>query len=81
MGISVFSSFSLVLLFLLSLEVGESRAAQSRYNNGVYIVYMGAASSTNGSLRDDHAKLLSSLFRRYFKMTMLFLFSLSNLIN
>lgn len=62
MGISIFFSFSLVLLFLLS---PETKAAQSRNNNGVYVVYMGAASSTNGSLRDDHAQLLNSLFRRF----------------
>lgn len=67
MGISIFFPFSLVVFLFLLAFVGETKAAQSKNNNGVYIVYMGAASSTNGSvLRDDHAKLLNSLFRRYF---------------
>ncbi|KAH1058006.1 hypothetical protein J1N35_036071 [Gossypium stocksii] len=32
--------------------------------DGVYIVYMGAAPKTKGSLRHDHAQLLSSLLKR-----------------
>lgn len=31
----------------------------------VYIVYMGAADSTNASLRNDHAHVLNSVLRRY----------------
>lgn len=58
----LFPLFTLVIV-LFSL-VREAQALNNN-NNGLYIVYMGAA-STDGSLRDDHAKLLNSLFRRYY---------------
>lgn len=50
-------------LFLVSF-LENTGAAQAGTNYGVYIVYMGAAVSTNGSLRDDHAQLMSSVLRR-----------------
>ncbi|XP_062098953.1 CO(2)-response secreted protease-like [Humulus lupulus] len=58
--------FTLVVTFVFSLLLGETKAAQAggSNNNGLYIVYMGASPSTDGSLRDDHAKLINSLFRR-----------------
>ncbi|KAE8057284.1 hypothetical protein FH972_013987 [Carpinus fangiana] len=49
--------FFLCALFILQ----ESRAA---HNNGVYIVYMGAADSRNGSLRDHHVQLMNSVLKR-----------------
>ncbi|KAF4388463.1 hypothetical protein F8388_012440 [Cannabis sativa] len=61
-----------ILLFLLLFVpfifslLRETKAAQAggSNNHGLYIVYMGASPSTDGSLRDDHAKLINSLFRR-----------------
>nr|XP_023925087.1 CO(2)-response secreted protease-like [Quercus suber] len=50
-------------LFLVSF-LEDTGAAQAGTNYGVYIVYMGAAASTKGSLRDDHAQLMSSVLRR-----------------
>ncbi|KAK7855968.1 co(2)-response secreted protease [Quercus suber] len=47
-------------LFLVSF-LEDTGAAQAGTNYGVYIVYMGAAASTKGSLRDDHAQLMSSV--------------------
>jgi len=59
---------SLLLLFeFLFLFLGESissSATQSENNNQVYIVYMGATNSTNGSLRKDHAHVLNTVLRR-----------------
>jgi hypothetical protein len=59
---------SLLLLFeFLFLFLGESissSATQSGNNNQVYIVYMGAANSTNGSIRKDHAHVLNTVLRR-----------------
>jgi hypothetical protein len=58
-------SFEFVFIFL-----GESRSSltdhitQSENDNQVYIVYMGAAHSTNGSLRKDHEYVLNSVLRR-----------------
>ncbi|WJX36064.1 hypothetical protein P8452_23981 [Trifolium repens] len=63
------------LLLILSFEflfifLGESRSSltdhitQSENDNQVYIVYMGAAHSTNGSLRKDHEYILNSVLRR-----------------
>ncbi|KAI3431997.1 uncharacterized protein J3R85_007656 [Psidium guajava] len=55
-----------IFLFFLSSSVsfpGGTIAAQAK-DNGVYIVYMGAAASTNGSLRYEHTQLLSSLKRK-----------------
>ncbi|KAL0438387.1 UNVERIFIED_CONTAM: CO(2)-response secreted protease [Sesamum latifolium] len=50
--------FSLNLLLVLFL--GQTNAAQNR----VYIVYMGASVSPNGTPRNDHTQLLSSLMKR-----------------
>ncbi|KAK3424934.1 hypothetical protein EUGRSUZ_F01673 [Eucalyptus grandis] len=58
-------AFAIFLFFLSSFVSfpGGTKAAQAK-DNGVYIVYMGAAASTNGSLRYEHAQLLSSLKRK-----------------
>ncbi|KAF5955903.1 hypothetical protein HYC85_008759 [Camellia sinensis] len=61
-SISFFFCFSFSL-FLLSL-LGEVKAGDQAQNNGVYIVYMGAATSQNGTARDDHTQLLTSLSTR-----------------
>lgn len=53
--------FPVLFLFLGSF-FGDARAAQGS-KNGVYIVYMGAAASGKGSLRDDHAQLLASMLK------------------
>ncbi|KAJ7957899.1 Subtilisin-like protease [Quillaja saponaria] len=59
-------------LFFVSF-LREARAAElvedninnnQKNNTGVYIVYMGAADSTNGSLRNDHAHILISVLKR-----------------
>ncbi|KAL0360513.1 UNVERIFIED_CONTAM: CO(2)-response secreted protease [Sesamum radiatum] len=50
--------FSLNLL--LTVFLGQTNAAQER----VYIVYMGASVSSNGTPRNDHTQLLSSLIKR-----------------
>ncbi|KAL0351729.1 UNVERIFIED_CONTAM: CO(2)-response secreted protease [Sesamum calycinum] len=50
--------FSLNLLLILFL--GQTNAAQER----VYIVYMGASVSPNGTPRNDHTQLLTSLIKR-----------------
>lgn len=60
-GLEIF--FLVFFLFPVSSSVNNTRAAEDN-NNGVYIVYMGAATSTNGSLRDDHAQLLASVLKR-----------------
>ncbi|KAH7528053.1 hypothetical protein FEM48_Zijuj05G0030900 [Ziziphus jujuba var. spinosa] len=44
-------------------SLGETKAAYPTANNGLYIVYMGAAASSNGSLRIQHAQLLRSVLR------------------
>ncbi|KAI8013913.1 CO(2)-response secreted protease [Camellia lanceoleosa] len=59
LSISFFFCFSFSV-FLLSL-LGEVKAGDQAQNNGVYIVYMGAATSQNGTARDDHTQLLTSL--------------------
>ncbi|XP_022769223.1 CO(2)-response secreted protease-like isoform X2 [Durio zibethinus] len=56
----IFSLTSLFFSFSLFTETGGAAAEK----DGVYIVYMGAAASSKGSLRDDHAQLLSSLLTR-----------------
>ncbi|PSS31233.1 CO(2)-response secreted protease [Actinidia chinensis var. chinensis] len=63
-GLSIFFFLSYFSLFLLSL-LGEAEAGEA-HTNGVYIVYMGAATSPNGTLRlrDDHTQLLTSLSKR-----------------
>ncbi|XVE94521.1 hypothetical protein REPUB_Repub02eG0015900 [Reevesia pubescens] len=57
--------FSLTsFFFFVSLLTETGGAAAEKDADAVYIVYMGAAASTKGSLRDDHAQLLSSLLKR-----------------
>ncbi|RHN71161.1 putative tripeptidyl-peptidase II [Medicago truncatula] len=62
------NSVLLVLIFYsLFLFLGESRSSltpQSENDNQVYIVYMGASHSTNGSLREDHAHILNTVLKR-----------------
>ncbi|KAK7352223.1 hypothetical protein VNO80_17642 [Phaseolus coccineus] len=58
------------LFCILFLFFGaSSSSAWNGYNNDtntkqVYIVYMGAADSTNASLRNDHAQILNSVLKR-----------------
>ncbi|GFY86265.1 subtilisin-like serine endopeptidase family protein [Actinidia rufa] len=61
-GLSIFFFLLYFSLFLLSL-LGEAEAGEA-HTDGVYIVYMGAATSPNGTLRDDHTQLLTSLSKR-----------------
>ncbi|XP_030446914.1 CO(2)-response secreted protease-like isoform X1 [Syzygium oleosum] len=58
-------AFAIFLFFLSSFIsiLGGTKVAQAK-DNGVYIVYMGAAASTNESLRYEHTQLLSSLKRK-----------------
>lgn len=59
--------FLLMLIFYsLFLFLGESTASstQSKNANQVYIVYMGAADSTNGTLRKDHVHVLNTVLRK-----------------
>jgi hypothetical protein len=63
--------FLLIFIFYyLFIFLGEPRLSsadhitQSENDNQVYIVYMGAADSTNGSLRKDHAHVLNTVLRR-----------------
>lgn len=49
-------------LFLIS-SPRETRADETK-NNRVYIVYMGAATSSDGSYRYDHAQILNSVLKR-----------------
>ncbi|KAJ9675081.1 hypothetical protein PVL29_024149 [Vitis rotundifolia] len=51
-----------LFLFLLS-PLRETRADEMK-NDRVYIVYMGAATSSEGSYRYDHAQILSSVLKR-----------------
>ncbi|XP_015933960.1 CO(2)-response secreted protease [Arachis duranensis] len=59
---------SLPLLFcccvLLCLAESSADNDNNNNNNEVYIVYMGAANSTNASLRNDHARVLNLVLRR-----------------
>ncbi|CAN4123018.1 unnamed protein product [Withania somnifera] len=50
-------------LFLVSF-LRESNAVSQEKNNGVYIVYMGAADSSNDGKKSYQAELMSSLIRR-----------------
>ncbi|XP_058780809.1 CO(2)-response secreted protease-like [Vicia villosa] len=57
------NSILLILIFYsLFIYLGES--SESKNDDQVYIVYMGAAGSTNGTLRKDHAHLLNTLLTR-----------------
>jgi len=58
----------LILIFYSLFLLGESRSylpTKSKNDNQVYIVYMGATHSTDGSLREDHAHILNSVLKRY----------------
>lgn len=60
----------LLLFYYLFLSLGGSKSSADTIQagnggNGVYIVYMGAADSTNASLRNDHAHVLNTVLRRY----------------
>ncbi|XWS25936.1 hypothetical protein CRYUN_Cryun27aG0110000 [Craigia yunnanensis] len=55
--------FSLTAFFF-SVSLFTETGGDAAEKDGVYIVYMGAAASRKGSLRDDHAELLSSLLKR-----------------
>ncbi|TKY75266.1 CO(2)-response secreted protease [Spatholobus suberectus] len=58
--------FCTLLLFLGVLKSSSAGNDSNDDTNGkgVYIVYMGAADSTNASLRNDHAQVLNSVLRR-----------------
>ncbi|CAJ2642911.1 unnamed protein product [Trifolium pratense] len=59
------NQFLLILSFeFLFLFFGESRSLSADDGNQVYIVYMGATDSTNGSLRNDHAYVLNTVLTR-----------------
>ncbi|XP_061359287.1 CO(2)-response secreted protease [Gastrolobium bilobum] len=71
------NSVFLLLFYSLLLFLGVSRSSAyiieagkgsnddtTPNDNRVYIVYMGAADSTNASLRNDHAHILRSVLRR-----------------
>ncbi|KAI5402782.1 CO(2)-response secreted protease [Lathyrus oleraceus] len=51
----------LVLLTFYSLFLFHG---ESKIDNQVYIVYMGAADPTNGTIRRDHAHVLNTVFRK-----------------
>ena len=51
-----------LFLILFDAFLVESGAAEGE-KNGVYIVYMGAARA-NGSSKNEHAQLLSSVLKR-----------------
>ncbi|OMO75492.1 hypothetical protein COLO4_26110 [Corchorus olitorius] len=57
-------TFVLVLSCFFSVSLLTETGAAAAEKNGVYIVYMGAAPSKKGALRDDHAQLVSSLLKR-----------------
>ncbi|RDX76568.1 CO(2)-response secreted protease, partial [Mucuna pruriens] len=57
--------FYTLLLFLgVSRSLAENGSNDDTNRKQVYIVYMGAADSTNASLRNDHAQVLNSVLRR-----------------
>ncbi|KAF3446811.1 hypothetical protein FNV43_RR11991 [Rhamnella rubrinervis] len=65
-GMKAISIFFPLSFFLLISFLGEVKAAvlpAAQNKNGLYIVYLGAAASTNGSLRTQHAQLLRSVLR------------------
>ncbi|XP_031120640.1 CO(2)-response secreted protease-like [Ipomoea triloba] len=60
-----FSVFFCVVVFLFSNPVESKAAPLKQQNDGVYIVYMGAAApSNNGAMRKDQAQLVTSLIKR-----------------
>ncbi|XP_058780808.1 CO(2)-response secreted protease-like [Vicia villosa] len=54
----------LLILIFYSLFIYLGESSESENDDQVYIVYMGAAASTNGTLRKDHAHLLNTLLAR-----------------
>ncbi|XP_027354813.1 CO(2)-response secreted protease-like [Abrus precatorius] len=58
------NSVFLLLFCIILLFLGEGNGSNDDTKRGVYIVYMGAAASTNVSLRSDHAYVLNSVLRR-----------------
>jgi len=52
------------LLLFLGVSAGNGNNDDTNRKE-VYIVYMGAADSTNVSLRNDHAQVLNLVLRRY----------------
>ncbi|KAL3514801.1 hypothetical protein ACH5RR_027518 [Cinchona calisaya] len=60
-SITFFSVFCFSLFLLSIQQLTEAVQAQK---DGVYIVYMGAAASSTGTLRNDHDQILSSLKKR-----------------
>ncbi|OMO87388.1 hypothetical protein CCACVL1_09097 [Corchorus capsularis] len=57
-------TFVLVLSCFFSVSLLTETGGAVAEKNGVYIVYMGAAPSKKGVLRDDHAQLVNSLLKR-----------------
>lgn len=64
--------FFCLFLFLVSF-LRESNAVSQVKNNGVYIVYMGAAYSSNDGTKNHQAELMNSLIRRLVYVNALFL--------
>lgn len=56
----------IVIFYSVFIFLGDSRSSstQSKNDDQVYIVYMGAASSTNGTLGKDHAHLLNTILKK-----------------
>ncbi|KAK7351765.1 hypothetical protein VNO77_11449 [Canavalia gladiata] len=65
---SIFLHFFYTLLLLLGSSVNIILVVNGSNDNAnhkeIYIVYMGAAHSTNASLRNDHTQILNSVLRR-----------------
>ncbi|XP_057975466.1 CO(2)-response secreted protease-like [Malania oleifera] len=62
-GFSFLPVFLFAIFLVLCLR-GAKAADHQAQNDGVYIVYMGAATTRNGSPRADHLHLLNSVLRR-----------------
>ncbi|KAL5073846.1 hypothetical protein RYX36_012830 [Vicia faba] len=56
----------MLIFYSLLFFLGESTSSltQPKNDNQVYIVYMGAAGSTNGTLRKDHVHVLNTVLRK-----------------
>jgi len=55
----------ILILYSRFLFLGESRTiTQSENDKQVYIVYMGAADSSDSTLRKDHIHVLNTVLRR-----------------
>ena len=59
------------LFYTALLFLGASRSSAGNSSNDdtnrkeVYILYMGAADSSNASLKNEHAQILNSVLKRY----------------